>query len=395
MTTASIPAPGQSDFSRADSVITVDPQAVTANWRYLDSLSGKATGTAAVVKANAYGLGAAQLAPHLAQAGCQTFFVMSLAEAITLRTVLNETGHTGCDIAVLGGCHSGQEDDFITFNIIPVINNLAQLTRLARTGQQQQQPVKVAIHIDTGMTRLGLDADEARWLQDRLAGDGSTVLDGLSPWLLMSHLSAAEDLSDPANARQLATFSALTRQFPAMPCSLANSGGALQGPAFHFQMTRPGIALYGLHPADTRLARPQTDQANRLSPAVRWDARILQIRSAKSGDAVGYNGTHTLQRNSRIATIGVGYADGYRRQLGGRARVGIAGSTAPVIGRVSMDSITVDVTDIAASALEDVETATLLGADYDLPEMARDADTIGYEILTRLGQRPVWRYLPA
>lgn len=395
MTTASIPAPVQSDFSRADSVITVDPQAVTANWRYLDSLSGKATGTAAVVKANAYGLGAAQLAPHLAQAGCQTFFVMSLAEAITLRTVLNKTGHTGCDIAVLGGCHSGQEDDFITFNIIPVINNLAQLTRLARTGQQQQQPVKVALHIDTGMTRLGLDADEARWLQDRLSDDGSTVLDGLSPWLLMSHLSAAEDLSDPANARQLATFSALTRQFPEMPCSLANSGGALQGPAFHFQMTRPGIALYGLHPADTRLARPQTDQANRLSPAVRWDARILQIRSAKSGDAVGYNGTHTLQRNSRIATIGVGYADGYRRQLGGRARVGIAGSTAPVIGRVSMDSITVDVTDIAASALEDVETATLLGADYDLPEMARDADTIGYEILTRLGQRPVWRYLPA
>ncbi|MGC6497992.1 MAG: alanine racemase [Candidatus Puniceispirillaceae bacterium] len=394
MPRCAIPPASLSAFGPADSVITVSPQAVVANWRYLESLSGPETDTAAVVKANGYGLGATQLAPHLAAAGCKTFFVMSLAEARSLRAALSRHDHDTSDILVLGGCHRGQEGDFIAHDITPVINNAEQLDRLAATGRARQQPVPAALHVDTGMTRLGLDADETASLVSRLA-DGRDAFDGLAPRLLMSHLRAAEDLSDPANAAQHAAFSQLAGQFPDLPASLANSGGTLQGPAYHFQMTRPGIALYGLHPAGAGMDSTQVAQAASLSPTIRWDARILQIRAARAGDAVGYNGTHVLTRDSRVATLGVGYADGYQRRLGNRARVMIGDTSAPVIGRVSMDSITVDVTDIAATTLEQADYATVLGPGYDLARMAQDADTIGYEILTRLGQRPQWRYLPA
>ena len=389
-----IPPASLSAFGPADSVITISPQAVVANWQYLDSLSGPETDTAAVIKANGYGLGATQLAPHLAAAGCKTFFVMSLAEALSLRAALSHHDPGNSEILVLGGCHAGQEDDFIAHHITPVINNAEQLERLAAMGRARQQPVPAALHVDTGMTRLGLDADETAWLVSRLA-DGRDAFDGLKPRLLMSHLRAAEDLSDPANAAQHAAFSKLADQFPDLPSSLANSGGTLQGPAYHFQMTRPGIALYGLHPAGAGINGQQVAQAASLAPTIRWDARILQIRAASAGDAVGYNGTHILTRDSRVATIGVGYADGYQRRLGNRAHVMIGGTSAPVIGRISMDSITVDVTDIAAATLEQADCATVLGPGYDLTRMAQDADTIGYEILTRLGQRPGWRYLPA
>ncbi|MBU74834.1 MAG: alanine racemase [Rhodospirillaceae bacterium] len=389
-----IPPAGLSEFGPADSVITVSPQAVAANWQYLDSLSRPETGTAAVVKANGYGLGATRLAPLLAAAGCKTFFVMSLAEALSLRDVLFQHDRNNSEILVLGGCHRGQEDDFIVHELTPVINNTEQLDRLAATGRARQQPVPMALNVDTGMNRLGLDADETAWLLSRLA-NGRDAFDGLAPRFLMSHLSAAEDLCDPTNASQHAAFSQLSGQFPDLPSSLANSGGILQGTAYHFQMTRPGIALYGLHPAGTGINGPQVAQAASLSPAIRWDARILQVRSARAGDTVGYNGTHVLTRASRVATIGVGYADGYQRRLGNRAHVMIDGTSVPVIGRVSMDSITVDVTDITAATLEQADYATVLGPGYDLARMAQDAGTIGYEILTRLGQRPGWRYMPA
>ena len=158
-------------------------------------------------------------------------------------------------------------------------------------------------------------------------------------------------------------------------------------------LNRPGIALYGLHPAGHEAVEEQIDQAERLRPAVSWQARILQRRSAQAGDRVGYNGTYRLERDSRIVTLGVGYADGYPRSLGNVARVEIAGETAPVVGRVSMDSITVDVTGIAESRIATVDHATVLGSGYELAQMARDAGTIGYEILTQLGRRPERRYI--
>lgn len=379
------------DFGQADSLITIDLDAITHNWRALDGLSGPATETAAVVKADGYGLGAQVIAPPLAKAGCRTFFVMSLAEAVWLRTALAEAGHANCHIYTLSGIHAGQEDDYTAHNITPVINSIEQFQRLAQTGSRTGTPVAAALHVDTGMSRLGLDRDEMAWL--RAAYDDANVsVQGVTPRLLMSHLSASEDLDDASSSRQLAEFATLRNGLPNMPASLANSGGSFLGAPYHFDMTRPGIALYGLHPAGADMSGSQPEEARALCPAVTWTARILQHRRATAGDKVGYNGTYAVTRDSRIATIGVGYADGYPRSLGNLAKVDIGGQMAPVVGRVSMDSITVDVTDIDEAVVDGAGFATLLGDGYPLAEMARDAGTIGYEILTQLGQRPKRRF---
>ena len=199
----------------------------------------------------------------------------------------------------------------------------------------------------------------------------------------MSHLVSAEIANDQTNTRQLYAFNKVRHWFADIPASLANSAGSLLSPAYHFQMTRPGIALYGAHPADLPI--------DKLKRVVTWQARIVQLRHANAGDRVGYGGTYLLDRDSRIATIGVGYADGYNRKLGGKAKVLIGTQTAPVIGRVSMDSITVDATDVDPSHLRH-GVVELLHDGYDLSRMAADADTIAYEILTQLGSRPARHY---
>ena len=382
----------QSYLGNADSLITIDIGAIAANWLYLDSLSPGTTETAAVVKADAYGLGAAMIAPPLAGVGCRSFFVMSLAEAVSLRKALTNKGFRDARIFALGGCHHGQEGDFAANGVIPVINSLPQLERWREWALESKTRLPAALHIDTAMTRLGLDADEVARLNDQLQIDGQW-LDAVDLCCVMSHLAAGEDTADPTNDRQLADFTELAIAFAGVPLSLANSGGALRGGGFHMALTRPGIALYGLHPAGHEAAGEQIDQAAKLQPAVTWQARILQRRTARAGDRVGYNGTHRLERDSRIVTLGVGYADGYPRALGNRASVEIAGETAPVVGRVSMDSITVDVTDIAESRIAAVDHAIVLGSRYDLAGMARDAGTIGYEILTQLGRRPARRHI--
>ncbi len=382
----------QSHFGNADSLITIDIGAIVANWQHLDSLSPEATETAAVVKADAYGLGAARIAPALAGVGCRSFFVMSLAEAISINTALKDNGFHDARIFALGGCHHGQEGDFAASGVIPVINSLPQLERWREWALESTTRLPAALHIDTAMTRLGLDADEMARLNDQLQIDGQW-LKAFDLHFVMSHLSAGEDLTDSTNDRQRDAVSDLGNAFPGVPFSLANSGGTLRGGDFHMALTRPGIALYGLHPAGHEAANEQIDQAAKLQQVVTWQARILQRRSARAGDRVGYNGTHRLERDSRIVTLGVGYADGYPRALSNRALVEIAGETAPVVGRVSMDSITVDVTHIEESRIASVNHATILGSRYDLASMARDAGTIGYEILTQLGRRPARRHL--
>jgi alanine racemase len=380
------------DFGHADSVITVDIGAIVENWRYLDSLSGPRTETAGVVKANAYGLGAARVAPALAKAGCRTFFVMSLDEAVALRRALTDSGHDDCRILALGGCHAGQQAAFKESRITPVINSLEQLQHWRDAALVTGGGRGAALHLDTGMTRLGLDPEETAWLLRRIE-DGEAPLADIDVELVMSHLTAGEDLADESSDRQLASFARLRAALPDLPASLANSGGTLRGGGFHMALNRPGIALYGLHPAGLDATGDQSDQAASLHPAVTWQARILQRRTAAAGDRVGYNGTHQLQRDSHIFTLGVGYADGYPRSLGNLATVTIAGMSAPVIGRVSMDSITIDVTDLDQARLATASHAEILGAGYALARMAGDAGTIGYEILTQLGQRPVRRYV--
>ena len=378
-------------MGHADSCLRIDLNAIITNWRYIDSLSSVTTTTAAMVKANGYGLGAKEIATALTRVGCSEFFVANLDEAIELRQYLDEGNYQQLHIMTLHGCHLNQLEDYATFQITPVLNDLEQLSRWRLFSQQRLKTgsnngsktgpnrLPAMLHIDTGMTRLGLDADQTNWLIQN-----KDALDGLDCRYIMSHLSSAEVTGDPTNTTQLAAFNELRSWFPGMPASLANSAGSMLSPDFHFQMTRPGIALYGAHPAD----RP----TDKLAPTVRWQARIMQVRGAKAGDRVGYGSTHQLDRDSTIATIGVGYADGFNRKLGNKARVLIGSQTAPVIGRVSMDSITVDVTDVDSTHLQP-GTVELLYDGYDLSHMAVDAETISYEILTKLGTRPKRHYL--
>ena len=366
-------------FKNADSAITIDLDAITANWRFMDGLSAPTTKTAAVLKANGYGLGSGRVATALAGAGCERFFVASLNEAIELRAVFRDMGHCNLPIMVLHGVQPGQEADFKAHHLEPVLNDLEQISRWRLYAAKTGTKLPALLHFDTGMTRLGLDADQANWLvQNRQA------LKDLELTYVMSHLVSGELIDDPVNARQLERFNKFHRSFSTTPASLANSAGAFLGSDYHFSMTRPGIALYGIHPLE--------DLDSPLQPAFDWQARIIQIRNAAAGDKVGYGGTYQLERDSQIATLGVGYADGYRRQLGGMASVLIGGRPAPVIGRVSMDSITVDVTGFDQKSLRD-GTASLVHADYCVEKMARDVGTIPYEIMTSLGHRAERHYL--
>lgn len=365
-------------FGNADSAITIDLDKIVANWRYIDGLSAPTTKTAAVLKANGYGLGSRAVATALARAGCERFFVASLTEAIELRTVLRQTSHGDSPIMVLHGVHHGQEADFMAHHLEPVLNDLEQISRWRLYSAKTGKTLPALLHFDTGMTRLGLDADQANWLVRN-----KQALKDLKLTYVLSHLVSGELIDDPINVRQLASFNKFLSSFPSIPASLANSAGAFLGSDFHFSMTRPGIALYGIHPSE--------DLESPLQQAFDWQARILQIRNAAAGDKVGYGGTYQLDRDSQIATLGVGYADGYCRQLGGMANVLIGGRPAPVIGRVSMDSITVDVTGFSQENLCN-STASLIHADYCVKQMARDIGTIPYEIMTGLGHRAERHY---
>ncbi|MEK9744598.1 MAG: alanine racemase [Candidatus Puniceispirillum sp.] len=362
----------------SDSYLSIDLDAIAYNWRHIDGLSGPNVTTAAMVKADGYGLGANRVGLALAAAGCTRFFVATISEAIALRQMFDHTRYDESRIMVLHGVNRGEESDFHATRLIPVLNDLEQIARWKLFASKLGQPLSALLHFDTGMNRLGLDSLQTDWLIEN-----PDSLDGLDVEYLMSHLISGEIADDPKNMVQLEKFRGICGCLGGIPASLANSAGVFLGPDYHFHMTRPGIALYGVHPSRCKDAQ--------LKPTLSWNARIIQIRTASAGETVGYNGTCRLTRGSRIATLGVGYADGYRRQLGNLATVQIGKSFAPVIGRVSMDSITVDVTNLEPDDLC-AETAALIHSQYSLYQMAVDADTIVYEILTRLGRRPARYY---
>ena len=374
-------------FSHSDSVLTIDCDAIADNWRALDRMSSQRTQTAAVIKADAYGLGACAIAPHLAAAGCKIFFVMSAQEGAALRATLANHGYASAGIFCLAGLMRGQEQAYLDNALMPVINDPEQLARVSMMARKSGIVVPSALHLDTGMTRLGLSNTDIVWLIEQLSED-KTLLDGIDLRYIMSHLTSSESVAYQSNESQWQTFNGLHGYFPGVKASLANSGGILLGSKFHFDLIRPGISLYGQHPFGMPTTSEPEPQIAQLSKVVRWDARILQIRREKKGAKVGYNGTHTLERDSVILSASMGYADGYRRSLDGKATIAIEGITAPVIGRISMDITTVDVTDIPESILWKAESVCVLGDHYTLAQMAQDANTNPYEILTGLGQRP-------
>ena len=344
--------------------LTIDPAAVAANWQALTARhAGEVAG---VVKADAYGLGAALIAPALAAAGCRSFFVATLDEALSLRDLL-----PAARIGVLNGCPPGEEGTMRAHRLIPVLGSLAACARWREAVCDDGAPPSV-LHVDTGMNRLGLDRDEAAHVTAH-----RDLLDGLGLTHVMTHLVAAEDPDAAENAAQLERFAAFAARFPMLRTSLANSSGLFLGAGFGSDLARPGYALYGGNPT------PKT--ANPMRPAITLAAPILQIRTIAAGETVGYNGTWRATRPSRIATIGVGYADGLPRSLSNRLTARCKGHTVPVAGRLSMDLTTFDVTDHPAIAPGDV--IELIGPGHDIDAIAAEAGTIGYEILTSLGPR--------
>lgn len=359
--------------------IEVDLEQLAHNWRQLARLVQPAQ-CGAVVKANAYGLGADHVIPMLARVGCATFFIATPSEGEQARRLAPEA-----EIYALDGLLPGAAEEFAAHRILPALSTYADVEAWARTGASLGRRLPCALHIDTGLNRLGLLARETR----KLAAE-SDLLAKLDVRLVMSHLACADNPAAAKNRDQLLAFETLTALFRGIPRSLAASDGLMLGRDYHFDLVRPGYALYGGQASATHRAP--------VSPVVTVSARILAINSVRPGETVGYAASWQAARPSRIATIAAGYADGVTRSASSNhaqahGHVLIAGSKAPIVGRVSMDLITVDVTDIAEGALEHAEEAILYGPGLSIEEAGFAAGTIGYEVLTRLSPRFARVYL--
>ncbi len=349
--------------------LTIDLDALAANWRALADRAQPAA-TAAAVKGDAYGLGIDHAVPALAAAGCGTFFVALPEEGLRVRAVA-----PSATIYVLGGL-IGDAADYVAADLRPVLNSLPEIEEWAGV-RATGVPTSAALHVDTGMNRLGIDLGTCR----ALAGQ-TGLAEGLGIALVMSHLACADTPDHPLNERQLESFRSVVAALPAMPASLANSAGIFLGAEYHFDLVRPGIALYG--------GRAVQGVPNPMRPVVTLEARILQVRDVPAGETVGYGATETLRRDSRIAIVGVGYADGYIRAAGSTdARPGAsafaAGRRIPLVGRVSMDLLALDVTDLPQVGRGD--WVELFGANIPVDEVAASAGTIDYEYLTGLAHR--------
>jgi alanine racemase len=356
----------------APGVLTVDLDAILANWRKLEKTAVPAE-CSAVVKADAYGCGIAPVTRALARAGCKTFFVTTLEEARAARGVA-----PAAVIYVLDGFFPNCGDAFAEVDARPVIGDLNELAEWDVFCRGSGWRGDAAIHIDTGLNRLGMTVAEAQGIVPRItAGDH-----GIS--LVMSHLACAESLHHPLNASQLTSFREIASLFSGVPASLSNSSGIFLGAPFQFDLVRPGAALYGVNPT------PEAD--NPMQPVVELKVRILRIRNVERGESVGYGATWTARRPTRLAILSAGYADGYFRAAGSSdgtrgADVMVAGNRCPVVGRISMDLMAIDVTDVAPSAARRGHVATLIGEGITVDELAHHFGTIGYEVLTSLGSR--------
>jgi alanine racemase len=362
-----------SGWARAGAVLRIDLAAVRANWRQLATRVAPQARCAAVVKANAYGLGAAQVASALLAEGCRHFFVAHLDEALAIRPLLPGDA----SLSVLHGFMPGAEAEGEAAGIVPTLNSLTQIEAWGRLARQLGRRLAANVQVDTGMARLGLSAQDLDVLREAPGG-----FDPILVQHVMSHLVSAEEPDNPLNGEQLRRLKAQLPMLPKAPVSFANSSGIFLGPEYHFDLARPGAALYGVAPV--------AGQANPMSPVVTLSARIIQVREIDAGVSVGYNATWTARRPSRIATVAVGYADGFLRSLSQRARGHIGAFEVPLVARVSMDTSTFDVTDVPAEVLARAEGIELLGQQQGVDALAAQARTNGYEILTSLGER-YWR----
>lgn len=342
--------------------LTVDLDALAANHALLRAHAGAAE-IAPVVKADAYGLGVRPVARRLRAEGAERFFVARVVEGVALRRVLGP----GPTIYVLDGCPTGAESHLRRADLIPVLNHMDQIAAWTAAAGR-----KAALHVDTGLNRLGLSLDEAQ----ALARPGAPFGD-LAIGLVLSHLGCGSTLNHPMNAHQAEVFDTVRGWFPNARASLANSGGLFQGPAFALDLVRPGISLYGGGPFE------QTDE--RVAPVVTFEAPILQIRRVKAGETIGYGGAYQARQALNVAVIAAGYADGVLRAQSSVGYGWLHGARRRYLGRISMDLIAIDVSDCPAARVGD--QVELVGPNMPLDEVAALAGTISYEILTRLGAR--------
>ncbi|SCB58880.1 alanine racemase [Rhizobium aethiopicum] len=349
--------------------LTIDLAALGRNYQKLTSMLAPVR-AGAVVKADAYGLGAERVAATLYGEGCRHFFVAQFVEAVRLRPALARDAQ----IFVLNGLQPGNEIGCAEMGIVPVLNSLAQWRQWSATARILKRCLPAVLQFDTGMSRLGFPQEERAELAAALR-DGTNV----EILFIMSHLASADDIESEQNGEQFAEMSSIADEFPGFDISFANSGGVFLGDAYHGVLARSGIALYG--------GAPNTGGRNPMEPVVSLDVAVVQTRTVPAGTKIGYGGAHVTQRQMRLATIAAGYADGLPRSLGDLGAAYFNGIRLPIVGRVSMDSATVDISALPEGALTLGSLVEVLGPNQTLEAVARDAGTISYEILTRLGDR--------
>ena len=360
------------DPTEAGGILTIDLAAVESNWKRLAGLTVPVE-CAAVVKADGYGCGLEPVTRTLHRAGCRTFFVADVAEGRRARTVAPDA-----TIYVLNGVMPGSAQAFAADHLRPVINSTTELAEWDAFVATKNWRGGAALHVDTGMNRLGITVEEAAAIAPRLQSENHGFT------LVMSHLACAESPDHPMNARQLRLFRDIRMVYRGVASSLANSSGIFLGERAYCDLVRPGVALYGVNPTPGK--------ANPMRRVVELKGRIIQVRTIDKGETVGYGAVFTAGRASRIAIIAVGYADGFLRSAGtarGKpaAEVIVAGKRCPLAGRVSMDVLAVDVTDVAEGAVRRGDFATLIGDRVSVDDLAAGMGTIGYEVLTDLGRR--------
>ncbi|MGH1398744.1 MAG: alanine racemase [Alphaproteobacteria bacterium] len=347
------------------SEIIIDTGAIAANYTMLRGMVGAGVRVAGVVKANGYGCGLAAVAEALRDVGCDLFFVATLPEAVELRMIIGDTP----EIAALNGY---EDTDFAVYresNIIPVLNHEGAIA--AYRARVSDAPLPAILHIDTGMNRLGFAPD---------APPISAMCAGLDLRAVMTHFASADEHDNPKSAAQVATFKAAAAAFDGIPQSICNSAGIFGDPAWHADIVRPGMALYGLNPTP-HLKNP-------MKPVVQINASILQIREARAGETCGYNETYRFEENTRVATLSLGYADGFLRSLSNTGKLYWNGIPCPIRGRVSMDTTIVDISAVPENDSPRAgDMMEVIGPHQSADDLASDAGTIGYEILTSLSRR--------
>jgi alanine racemase len=357
--------------------LTIDTAALVANRRAMIAKVGDRVEVAAVVKADAYGVGVDVVVPAVAGAGARTFFVAHVGEGIAVRAILDRLGLTDTRIFVLNGLLAGTESAYVAHRLSPVLGSTEEVEAWAGFAGPAGIRLDAALHVDTGMNRHGLEADEAKALANR-----PDLVAAAGIRLVMSHFARADEPGEPLNARQIERFAAARTLFPGIPGSLANSAGVFLGPHTHHDLVRPGVAIYG--------GAIVSGEPSPMRPVVRLDATLLQVRSVPAGETVGYGGRQTTRRPTRIGIVSVGYADGFHRTASSAdaapgAHGFLKGVAVPLFGRISMDLLALDVTEVPDAARGDV--VELIGPNVTLQDLAARMGTIDYEVLTALGRR--------